>query len=165
MHFSNHSAVSADLPRLENAVLWTMRAWVIGLCRRRDTTLPIQGVFDQLGASTASAHLDQFMRALSRGARRSLEVNCVCNATVSEDETRLLEIIALQQEERHDEAYEGLTILTTEFAAIAGCDSANRMALTLAEAGQIFSVPQRSAVSRDGRGGATHLAMMSRSLH
>lgn len=141
MYFGS-SAIRCDaLPSLDNALLWTMRAWVLGVCRKRDTVEQIHHVFQSLGAPEGGHQLDRFMRALSHGARRSLEVHCVCNPQVSADEVSLLTVFRLQQEERHEEAFETLSALTAEFAAIAGCDSANRIAIALAECGQLLSAP------------------------
>lgn len=139
MHFGTSANRCDALPNLDHALLWTMRAWVLGHCRNRDTGDQIRQVFQTLGVPEGPCQLDRFMRALSHGALRSLEINCVCNPHFSADEVRLLEVFRLQQQERHDEAFETLSGLTVEFAAIAGCDSANRIVLALAECGQIFS--------------------------
>lgn len=104
------------------------------------------------------------MHALRCGAVRTLEVNCVCNLVVSDDEAQLLHIISLQQQERHEDAYESLTTLTTEYAAIAGCDSANRIALTLAEAGQMFaSQPRLVSAGRSWK--SPPISLVSSAIH
>jgi len=139
MYLSPKPALCEALPMLDNALLWTMRAWVIGHCRNRDTAERINAVFGKLGAATATGHLGGFMTVLSRGAVRSLEINCVCHPAVSDDEATLLEIVSLQQHERHEEAYERLVGMTTEAAAVAGCDQANRLALALIEAGRVLA--------------------------
>ena len=123
------------LPLLENALLWTMRAWAIGHAHNRDTGGLIVDVFDKLGVPGCARHLDGLMTVLSLGATRHLEVNCVCYSEVSEDEAMLLEVFALQQQEHHEAAYELLSEITTEAAAALGCDSANRLAHLLREAG------------------------------
>jgi hypothetical protein len=148
MQFGTLVARCDALPSLDHALLWTMRAWVLGQCRKRDTGEQIRQVFQTLGAPEGDRQLDRFMRALSHGARRSLEVNCVCNPHVSADEARLLDVFRLQQQERHDEAFETLLALAGEFAAITGCDSANRIALALAECGQTLSVVPPTSASR-----------------
>jgi hypothetical protein len=146
MRFGSKSMLCTALPTLENALLWTMRAWVIGRCRNRDTAGRIAEVFGKLGAPACARHLDGFMTALGRGAIRCLEVNCVCHPEVSDDEAVLLEIFALQQQEHYDEAYELLAGMTTEFSAAAGCDSANQLALALRDAGQGLSVNLHAVV-------------------
>lgn len=139
MHFGSSVRRCDALPNLDHALLWTMRAWVLGQCRKKDTGEQIRQVFQTLGAPEGDRQLDRFMRALSHGARRSVEINCVCNPNVSEDEARLLDVFRLQQQERHDEAFETLSGLTVEFAAITGCDSANRIVLALAECGHLLT--------------------------
>jgi hypothetical protein len=143
MQLGHHARLRDNLPELEKAILWTMRAWVLGHCRRRPVDERIQTVFDYLNASEAAFHLGRFMLALSHGALRSIEVNCVCNEVVSADEATLLEIFSFQQREQHEDAFERMSALVTEFAAIAGCDHANRTAIVLAEANQMFSSTPR----------------------
>ncbi|GAB0116699.1 hypothetical protein Acid7E03_07710 [Acidisoma sp. 7E03] len=116
-----------------------MRAWVLGQCRKQDTVPQISQVFHSLGAPEGTRQLDRFMQALAYGARRNLAVHCVCNPQVSADEACLLAVLRLQQQERHEEAFDMLATLTVEFATIAGCDSANRLVIALAESGQFFS--------------------------
>jgi len=141
MHFGSPVTRRDTLPSLDHALLWTMRAWVLGMCRKQDMAERIHHVFHSLGAPEGGPQLDRFMRALSHGARRSLEVHCVCNPQVSDDELSLLAVFQLQQAERHEEAFETLCGLTAEHAAIAGCDSANRIAIALAECGQRLRAP------------------------
>jgi hypothetical protein len=148
MHFGTSVGRCDALPNLDRALLWAMRAWVLGQCRKRETGDQIRQVFQTLGAPDGDRQLGRFMRALSHGARRSLEVNCVCNPHFSEDEDRLLDVFRLQQQDRHDEAFETLSGLTVEFAAITGCDSANRIVLALAECGQIFTAVPLTGASR-----------------
>lgn len=155
MTFGFPAGLRDSLPSLEKALLWTMRAWALGHCRREPVEERIQTVFDHLHASEAAYHLEHFMQALGRGALRSLEVNCVCNEVFSADEATLLEIFALQQREQHEEAFEKLSSMTTEFSAMAGCDHANRAALALAEAGHFFAAEPLRSVSGRPRFAAT----------
>lgn len=148
MHFGSFVGRCDALPNLDHALLWTMRAWVLGQCRKQDTGDQIRQVFQTLGAPEGDRQLDHFMRALSHGARRCVEINCVCNPHVSADEARLLDVFRLQQQERHDEAFETLTTLIVEFAAITGCDSANRIVLALADCGHIFTTLPPTSPSR-----------------
>jgi hypothetical protein len=164
MQFGHPVGLRDNLPALEKALLWTMRAWVLGHCRRQPVEERIQTVFDYLKASEGAFHLEHFMQALSRGALRNLEVNCVCHEAVSMDEAALLEIFALQQREQHEEAFEKLASMTTEFAAMAGCDHANRAALALAEAGQILSCQAVQPYAMRRRFTATVIPI-SRALH
>lgn len=135
-HVSRPNQLCTGLPMLENALLWAMRAWVIGHSRRIDVASRIERLFESLGAPEAAPHLDAFMRVLSRTASRVLEVHCVCHTEVSDDEAALLSLFALQQDESYDEAYALLAELTIESGIVTGCDSACRLVLALRDAGQ-----------------------------
>jgi hypothetical protein len=138
LHVTRPDQVSTGLPMLEEALLWTMRAWVIGHSRRVDVEARIDRVFSRLGVPEAGAYLAGFMGVLSRTATRVLEVNCVCHPEVSDDEAALLRVAALQQGEAYEDAYALLAGMTTEVGAAAGCDQACRLALALQDAGQIL---------------------------
>ncbi|APH53265.1 Hypothetical protein GbCGDNIH9_0043 [Granulibacter bethesdensis] len=134
-----------ELPMVEHALLWTMRAWAIGVSRRVNTSAAIQEVYQRLGIPAAALHLDGFMWALCRGARRQLDVNCVCQTVVSQDEALLLDVLALAQEQR----YEAMTVLsgmTKPEAAIAGCESAGQLMHLLNKVGHVM--PRASAALR-----------------
>jgi hypothetical protein len=137
---------AAELPVPENALLWSMRAWVIGHCRRLDVYGRIEGVLAQLGASEAAHDLNGFMWALRQGALRTIEINCVCHKEVSLDEHTLLDLFAQQQQEDHEDAYTILSGLVTERAAIAASESSQRVALLLAVAGNILCRPSSARV-------------------
>src|SRR5260221_2505527 len=94
----------ASLPYLEQQLLWSMRAWVIGYCRGLPVAERLEEAFAGIGAAEAATHLYGFMWALGHGARRLLAVDCVCRPQVSEDERRLLDILALHQAGRSLEA-------------------------------------------------------------
>src|SRR5882724_5081769 len=83
------------LPHLEQLLLYSMRAWVIGVCRGLAIAERLDEVFAVIGAPDAAAHLCGFMWAVGNGARRLLAVDCVCRAEVSDDERRLLDVLAL----------------------------------------------------------------------
>ena len=48
----------SELPELENALLWCMRAWVIGHCHHRNVAGRIETVFVELGAAWAAANCE-----------------------------------------------------------------------------------------------------------
>ncbi|HTT82581.1 MAG TPA: hypothetical protein VMF67_03790 [Rhizomicrobium sp.] len=133
------TVLAAELPVPESVLLWSMRAWVIGHCRRLDVSSRIERVLAQLGASEAAHDLNGFMWALRQGALRTIEINCVCHPEVSLDEGMLLALFALQQQEDHDDAYTVLSGLVTERAAIAASESSQRVALLFAVAGNSLS--------------------------
>jgi len=126
------------LPRLETALLWAMRAWVLGLLRDTDVAPRIVAVFTRLGAPEAMASFDGLMRGLAHGARRVLDVNCVCHPRVSGDEQSLLDACALRQAGRWQDALALLGTLTTPAAAAACNDSAARLMAVLNAAGHML---------------------------
>jgi hypothetical protein len=150
-HVTRPSQSCTGLPMLENALLWAMRAWVIGHSRRVDVAERIDRVFDRLGAQGAARHLDRFMSVLSRSATRVLEVHCVCHTEVSDDEAALLHLFALQQDEAYEEAYILLAGMTIEQGAVLGCDHACRLALALRDAGQTLQRKAGAAAQGDPR--------------
>ncbi|WP_419897764.1 hypothetical protein [Roseomonas sp. USHLN139] len=101
------------LPELEGALLWSMRAWALGLSRGIAVAAEIQALYDELGAPEAAQCLTGFMTTLNNGATRMLDVNCVCHPAVSGDEFDLLDVLALQQEGRDADA----TVLLTRMMA------------------------------------------------
>ena len=150
-HVTRPSQSCTGLPMLENALLWSMRAWVIGHSRRVDVADRITRVFDRLGAPEAAKHLDGFMWCLSQTATRVLEVHCVCYTDVSSDESSLLHMLALQQAEAYDDAYDVLAGMTLERGAVLACDHACRLVLALREAGQTLHRRPHAAAVCDPR--------------
>jgi hypothetical protein len=65
-HVTRPGQSCTGLPMLEDALLWAMRAWVIGHARRVDVAERIDLVFDRLGAPGAHRWADLGERCLSR---------------------------------------------------------------------------------------------------
>lgn len=135
-------APRAALPLADHALLWTMQAWVVGHCRGGDVAGRIAGVYADLGAPEAAGFLDGFMWAMSQGATRVLEVNCVCCPDVSADERALLDVFALQQQGREAEALDLLGGMMTPGAALAARGSARRLVSALNEAGHLLEAAE-----------------------
>ena len=150
-HVTRPSQLCTGLPMLENALLWSMRAWVIGHSRRVDVSERIARVFDRLGAPEAARHLDGFMWSLSQTATRVLEVHCVCYSEVSGDEAALLHLLALQQDEEYEEAFSLMAAMTIERGAVLACDHACRLVLALRDAGQTLHRKPHAAAACDPR--------------
>lgn len=144
---SNHARCS-ELLASENALLWCMRAWVIGHCTNRHTSDRIEAVLAKVGALGAGAEFDGFMRALSQGARGTMEINCVCYPDVSDDKRRLLDAFALQQQGNHDEVYATMSNLLTVRAAAVACERLKRLALALDTAGRVSRRPSPNPANR-----------------
>ncbi|CAI9121949.1 hypothetical protein [Brytella acorum] len=124
-----------DLPDTEKALLWCIRAWVISLSGRPHLIERIDTTFESLGASEGAAELYGLMATVARGARRFIEINCVCYPHVGMDERRLLDALAFQQHGRHEDAFDILTDLLSTEAALTACDYLIRLAVTLSAAG------------------------------
>jgi hypothetical protein len=85
------------LSRTDRLLLWSIRAWVIGLNRRLDIVPPLREAFDQFGIAEAAELVDTLMCVVTCGAVRRPVIECVCDPSVSEDEGRLLAAAALHQ--------------------------------------------------------------------
>lgn len=141
-----NDAPRGALPLLDNALLWTMQAWVVGHCRDADVGSRVADIYAELGAPEAAGYLDGFMWVLSQGATRLLEVNCVCCDIVSADERALLDIFALVQEGQEEEALALLGTMAMPGAALAARSSALRLMAALNQAGQYL--PESGTVLR-----------------
>jgi hypothetical protein len=140
----------ADLPVLENALLWSMRAWTIGLSRGIPVEERIEELFAKLGAPEAAGQLYGFIWIIGHCAARAVEVDCVCNPRVSDHERCLLDVLALTQHGRPAEA-EGLlaSLVSGQAAAAAAAASARQISQILTASGR-FLAP-RPLLARDVR--------------
>ena len=129
------------LVRLEYVILWTMRAWVMGIVERIPVEEQICDAFRQIGVPGGTAQIYEFMWLLSQGACRTINIDCVCRPAVSEDERRLLDILALAQ---RNKSFEALMLLRTMLAprmAVAAAESAARLAEMLGAEGVVLPAP------------------------
>lgn len=134
------------LPVAENALLWCMRAWVVGLHRDIDAERRIEDVLARLGAPDAADCLSGFMWALRHGAVRTIGVECACQPRVSADERALLGVFALAQEGQSLEAMLALRGLVSAPAARAAWLSAEGVAGALLRAGRRLARPEVATV-------------------
>jgi hypothetical protein len=134
--------LASQLPLPDRLLLWTVRAWVIGLKERRDTREPIQVAFGKFNIPEAADLLDTLMSVVACGAARPLIVECVCHEVVSEDEGHLLAAAALHQDGRGLEARFMLrTMLSPKASADAG-QILDRLGAIFAVAGlKLFGCP------------------------
>lgn len=84
----------AALPPAQGVILWSMRAWVLGLARDTDMTVRIRGAFDGVDAPDAAGDLIAFMEALDAAGTRTIDVERMCNPRLSADERLLLDVFA-----------------------------------------------------------------------
>jgi hypothetical protein len=147
MCFTNEQGErTADLFSLENLLLWSMRAWVVGLRRGIPVEERIEGAFAKIGAADAAGQMYGFMWTLGHCASRMIEVGCVCNPQITTDERCLIAILALVQHGRSGDALILLRSLFTANAAVAAIDSAQRLMACLTAAGRILS-PRRPSIT------------------
>lgn len=130
-----------DLSDLERTVLWCIRACVIGHSGHARYMKKIQTIFFRLDIDDAIPDLHGFMMTLARGARRMIDVNCVCFPQVSADERALLDAFAFQQREEYEEAFDILLALMSDAAAPDACDYLTRLALAFSTAGFVCDRP------------------------
>jgi hypothetical protein len=130
------------ISRQERILLWTMRAWVIGITQKIPVEEQIQDAFNRIGAPDATGQLYAFMWILSQSASRMLNVDCVCQTSLSADERTLLDIVALSQHKRTFEAMILLRAIVRRGRAVAAGETAMKVATVLTEAG--FVLPIRS---------------------
>jgi hypothetical protein len=132
----------AAISRQEGILLWSMRAWVIGITQKIPVEEQIQDAFNRIGAPDATGQLSGFMWILSQGANRMLNVDCVCQNSISRDERILLDILALSQHKRTFEAMVMLRSLVRRSSAVAAAESAVKVMSSLSAAK--FTLPVRS---------------------
>jgi hypothetical protein len=124
----------------EKVMLWTIRAWVIGITQKIPVEEQIQDAFQRVGAPDATGQLYAFMWILSQGASRMLDVDCVCSKKISPDERALLDILALSQHGRTFEAMILLRSMVKSTRALAVADCASDIVRTLTAAGFVLPV-------------------------
>jgi hypothetical protein len=137
---TTHSITAIE--QRERVLLWTMRAWVIGITQKIPVEEQIEDAFRRIGAPDATGQLYGLMWILSQGACRMLDVDCVCAKTVSGDERTLLDILALSQQGRTFEAMILLRTMVKSTRALAVADCASSLVQALSAAG--FALPVRT---------------------
>ena len=130
---------------VEQAMLWSLRVWVMGL--HHDIAAPsrIHEVMRRLGADEAAPHLEKFMAALGHGATRRIAIHCTCHDRVEADERILLDVLCLAQRSQQFKALLLLRGMATNNAAWAALRSAQALGTELALAGHIMQAPSATA--------------------
>lgn len=160
---SHDPRLFALLPAPERALLWCLRAWVIGHCEGRSVSHHVTAVLARFGAEEALGELDGFMDVLGRGARRTININCICYDEVSDDERALLDVFAFEQRHDHRSAGAAVAGLVTRRAAPLACDRAGRLMLAFMAAGNVLAAPIPDGSAWHG-GSVTDVAP-ARTLH
>ena len=130
----------AGLPMLENVLLWSMRAWTIGLRRGIPVEERIEELFAKIGAPEAAGQLYGFIWIVGHCASRTIEVDCVCAPRISADERCLLDVLALTQHGRSADAAALLASLVAGRAAAAAAASAQQITVALSASGRFLSL-------------------------
>ncbi len=136
----------ATLPPAQGVLLWSMRAWVLGLARSIDMGARISGAFAGMDAVDAAAGLSGFMAALDEGGIRTIEVGRMCDPKVSADERRLLGVFLSVQAGRTADAAGVLQGMVAARGIAALLDRAEDVASALMDAGHVLpaTVPAAS---------------------
>lgn len=151
---------------VEQAILWSMRVWVIGL--HHDVVAPsrIHQMMKRLGADEAAPYLEGFMFELGHGASRRIAIHCTCHDRVEADERILLDVLCLAQQSQQFKALLLLRGMATNNAAWAALRSAQALGTELASAGHILQAPDATAAPfRVGGDPAVFLDRCTTTLH
>lgn len=130
------------LPIEQGVLLWCMRSWVMEMKRPSEQEQRINDMLDRFGVPGAAPYLKGLMFALSHGASRMIEVQCVCAPRIGTDERALLEMLGLAQAKRPFEAVLLLKGLVTPEAARAALRSAEGVGDVFMEAGRFLPAPE-----------------------
>ena len=130
---------------VEQAMLWSMRVWVMGL--HYDIAAPsrIHELMKRLGADEAAPHLERFMAALGHGATRGIAIHCACHDRVEADERILLDVLCLAQQSQQFKALLLLRGMATDEAARIALHSAEALGTELMLAGYNLQAPNAAA--------------------
>lgn len=131
-----------SLPIEQGVLLWCIRSWVMEMRRPAGAEQRIDDMLDRFGVPEASPYLKGFMFALSHGAARMIEVQCICCTRIGEDERALLDVLGLAQAVRPFEALLALRGLVTPEGARAALSSAEGVGHVLAQAGRFLPAPE-----------------------
>lgn len=88
------SLTTADMAEGEKLLLWSIRTWVMAMKSKADFKAELKRAYRPYGMPEASTLLDRFMYCLSFGAKRTIDVRCRLNGSISPDELTLLNIMA-----------------------------------------------------------------------
>ncbi|MGK9165644.1 hypothetical protein KXR53_05070 [Inquilinus limosus] len=85
------------LPFAEQLVLWALRLSVVGLKTGAPTDHPVLLAFRKVGAEAAAERIGPLTRIIGFGAERRVQIGVPCAFTVTEDERRILDLVAIGQ--------------------------------------------------------------------
>ena len=133
----------AALPSAQGVLLWSMRAWVLGLARSVDMGVRIRGAFAGFDAEDAAASLAGFMEALDDGGVRTIDIGRMCSLGVTVDERLLLGIFSAVQAGQAGKAAAVLRGMVAARSIPVALDWAEDVASALLDAGQQLAFPAK----------------------
>jgi len=86
-----------SLPFAEQLVLWALRLSVVGLKTGAPTEHPVLLAFRKVGAEAAAERIGLLTRIIGFGAERRVQIGVPCAFTVTADERRILDLVAIGQ--------------------------------------------------------------------
>lgn len=129
----------AALPPAQGVLLWSMRAWVLGLARSTDMTARIRGAFAGIEAEDAAPGLSGFMQAVEDGGIRAVDVGRMCSHKVTADERLLLEVFRTVQAGDVASAARTLRGMVASGSVASALGCADDVASTLLDAGHLLT--------------------------
>jgi len=123
------------LAPVDGALLHAIRCWVIGSRTGQDATGAIADTLRPVGLESAMPVLNALLWTISCGITRPVEINCTCQTSMTEDEQLLLDMFALQQEGRPEDAESLLQAICNERAASLAGECMLRIVLQLGASG------------------------------
>jgi hypothetical protein len=132
-------------PKPGGEVLWSIRAWVIGMCCSIPVERRIITVLNRVAGRHATHSLFGFMTAVTSGAQRTISISCMCNSEINRDELALLNILSLYQRDRNLEAMVLLRSLVSAPAAAQVRQSGEEFSRILLASGHWLAPPSPAA--------------------
>lgn len=137
------------LPFAEQLVLWALRLSVVGLKTGAPVDHPVQLAFRKVGAEAAAERISLLTRIVGFGAERRVQIGVPCAFTVTADERRILDMVAIGQLGRAGGAGGTVsgTLMLRDMLSPAACRAAAGLCAELGgmlgRAGVVLPSPQR----------------------
>lgn len=133
---------ACDLKTSENIALWTIRAWVQAIATQKEAGILFRQGLEKAGCPDAAEPLSALLHIIGNTAQRKLEVHKPGCAGLSDDEKRLLHILAAQQTGHTLEVFDVLIHILPGAAVRLALPHAETVAASFARAGLFF--PERA---------------------
>ena len=97
-HHLQHSHQLYELSMGESYLLHTTRLWATAIKNGMDTRTTLVAVHAHLGSHTAATFINNFLNAILFSGKRTLDIACFCQSTLTNDEVRLMATFAALQQ-------------------------------------------------------------------